>query len=261
MFGQPFYYQLLQKHIAIFGALFNNVVIERSDGVSDTQRFKVPISFGPREKFLAIVKTKPDEKVQAIQLPRMSFEITGWAADPARKFNRGLKWRTNETDGAAFEPVPYNINIQLNVMVKQTMDGLKIIEQILPYFNPDWTVSAQLLDNSARTWDIPIVLTDTSHQDTYEGSDFIERRALIYTFDFVMKGWLQSPLQTRKLIKFITVNTYGSLNVSDNPLEHITVQPGLTANGEPTNDANNTIDYHLINPDDNWGIIAQVYDG
>lgn len=255
MFGDPFYHELLRKYVSIFGTLFDDIRIKRSDGVSDVQYFKIPISYGPREKYWAMVSQKPESKVQAIQLPRMSFEITGVEYDPTRKVRRANK--TITSDGRIlFEPVPYDISFQLNVMAKSTVDALKIVEQILPYFNPDWTVAAQLIETDDRIYDIPVVLNSQSHTDAYDG-DFSTRRVLNWEFNFVMKGWLHGPIKNRKVIKFVRTNIFPSMT-ANNWVDSITIQPGLTANGQPTTDISQTIDYHLIESTDDYGYIVQV---
>jgi hypothetical protein len=238
--------------------LFNEIYISRSDAVDpDAQNFQVPISYGPREKFLAMTQQKPEGKVRQIQTPRMSFEITGLEYDPDRKLPRSVRYRVGENN--FFEPAPYNINFQLNIITKNTLDALKIIEQIFPYFNPDWTVNAQLLPGVDRIWDLPIIRTGQSHTDAYEG-DFETKRAVIWTIDFVLKGWLHGPIQQKKVIKFITLNTHGSLDVNSNPLEVTTIQPGLTANGQPTSNVEESINYLLINESDDWGLIIESKD-
>lgn len=258
MFGTPFYHELTRKYVAIFGSLFNEIVINRTDGSNNAiQQFKVPIEYGPREKYMAIVEAKPNKKIQQIQLPRMSFEITGIDRDVNRVFSKTRQHQVE--DVSFFEPVPYTFNFQLNIMTKGTIDALRIVEQILPYFNPDWTVTAQLIDGSERLWDLPIVLTGQSHQDAYEG-DMITKRMVIWSLDFQLKGWLHGPTRDKKVIKFITVNTYGTTNVGTDPLELVTIQPGLTANGEPTTNAALSIDYLLINKDDNWDYIIETHD-
>jgi hypothetical protein len=255
MFGDPFYHELIRKYVSIFGSVFNDIRIKRSDGISDVQYFKVPISYGPREKFWAMVTQKPENQVQAIQLPRMSFELTGVEDDSVRKVQRTQKVITDDGQ-VIFEPVPYNFNFQLNIMTKSTIDALKIIEQIMPYFNPDWTVTAQLLDNHLRLYDIPIIKTGQSHIDAYDG-DFTSRRVLTWEFNFVMKAWLHGPTKPRKVIKFVRTNLHGTMD-STAWDESITVQPGLTANGQPTTDIAQTIDYHLIEPADDYDFILQV---
>lgn len=257
MFNNNFYHELLSKYVAIFGSLFNDIIISRSDGSATTQSFKVPIGYGPREKMLAIVRQKPESKRMAIQLPRISFEITGLQYDGQRKFQRTQKYKINEQ--FFFEPVPYDIYFELNVLSKSTKDALKIIEQIFPYFNPDWTVSAQLLDNIDRIWDIPIIRTDQSHQDLYEG-DFTQRRAVMWTINFTMKAWLHGPTHDKKVIKFIRINTHSTTDLDSDPATVLTIQPGLTANGEPTTDIDETIPYVDIEELDNWDYIIQSYD-
>lgn len=250
----PFYHELMRKYVAIFGSLFNNVQISRSDGSdANAQAFKVPIGYGPREKFLAITRQKPGDKIQQIQLPRMSFEITGVEYDSQRKFQRTQKY--NNTEQALFEPAPYDIQFQLNIMTKSTLDAVKIVEQILPYFNPDWVLEVQLIDGVERTWDIPIIRTGISHEEAYDES-FTERRMIVWTIDFTMRAWLHGPLRPKKRIKFITVNTRAGDTNDSIPMSQITIQPGLTANGEPTTDIDETIPYQSINMGDDWDYIV-----
>lgn len=258
MITTEFYHELLSKYVAIFGTLFNDIRISRTDGTTaKLQNFKVPISYGPKEKFLAIALQKPDKKVKAIQLPRMAFEISGIDYDPTRKFQRTQKFHQDEQ--MMFEPVPFNIGFKLFIIAKTTIDALKIVEQILPYFNPDWTVSAQLIEGMDRTWSIPIVRVGQSFEDGYE-ADFQTRRVIIWTIDFEMRAWLHGPIQPRKVIKFIKLNTYATMNTAA-PVDQVTtIQPGLTANGQPTTDITQTIDYTLINEDDDWAVITQTFD-
>lgn len=254
MLSTNFHHELLRKYVILFGNLFNNVKIKRSDGTTDTQFFKVPISYAPMEKALAMVSIKPTvEKKQAIVLPRMSFEITGLEYDATRKFGRTLMYRVG--NNVLFEPSPWNINFDLNIITKTDFDGTKIVEQILPYFNKEWNLTVQLLDDVERTWDIPVVLNNVQHTDSYE-NDFITRRALIWTLSFTLKGWFHGPTHERKVIKFIKVNTYTD-TLATTPSEYVTIQPGQTANGEPTTDINETVPYADIEADEPWDYIIQ----
>lgn len=263
MFGDPFYHELLRKYVSIFGTIFNDIRIKRSDGTSDVQYFTIPLSYGPREKYWGMVSQKPDSKVEAIQLPRMSFEITGIEYDATRKVQRTQRVLTSNNN-MMFEPVPFNINFQLNVMTKSTLDALKIVEQILPYFNPDWTVAAQLIEGDDRLYDIPVVLTSQSHTDAYDG-DFATRRVLTWEFNFTLKGVLHGPIRKRKIIKFVRTNIFSSTDAQIafdgmNSGDSITIRPGLTVKGQPTTDVNQSVDYHLINPDDNYAYIVKIED-
>ena len=256
MFNEEFQHDLIRKYVVLFGTLFNNIHISR-DSSSETrvQSFKVPVAYGPREKFLAMVSQKPGSKIKAIQLPLMSFEITGMQQDPTRRFLR--KDRYKEGNNAAFEPAPWNITFQLNILSKSDHDASKILEQALYYFNPDWTVSAMLIEGMQRTWDVSVVYDNVSKQDIYEG-DFTQRRSLIWSVDFTLKGWLHGPVNEPKVIKFIKVNTHAGMpEVSTVPVQVSTIQPGLTAEGEPTTDIEQTIPYSEIQFDDNWDYIIQ----
>lgn len=255
--GQHFEHRLLRKYVAVFGTLFNNVVIGRSNGTDNQfQRFKVPLEYGPREKFLAILEAKPDGKENAIQVPRMSFEMTGMEFDITRKLPRGNKLTQGST--VLYYGMPWNINYQLNIMTKTDLDATKIVEQILINFQPDYTVDVQLIDGFDHIDRIPIVYQGVSHQDMYEGN-FIERRIIVWTIDFVLKGWLYGPVNERKQIKKIDVRTFGEMR--DNGFHnHLTITPGLTPDGQPTTDPSETIPYQNVNEDDNWDFIIQDVD-
>jgi hypothetical protein len=143
-------------------------------------------------------------------------------------------------------------------MVKYAEDGTKIIEQILPFFKPEFTVTANLVDGMDALVDIPIVLNSINVEDTYEGS-YEDRRAIIWTLNFTLKGYYYGPVSQRKIIKFANTNVYSTMTAED-PISRITVQPGLTANGQPTTDINQTVAYSAINIDDDWAYIVQIVD-
>jgi len=267
MFGNRFYHSITRKYCAIFGTLFNDIVIEREFSDGSTQNIKVPISYAPMEKVLSRVNEDPDLNAPAITLPRMSFEIVGMTYDGSRKVVSNRKNTVTLTDNdnsvqSVYTPAPYNIEFELNIMTKYTEDGSKILEQIMPEFKPDWCPRVQLLENVDYYLDIPIILNGVSSQDTYEGN-YEDRRALIWTLNFTLKGYYFGPLTTKKIIKFVQVNTYvnNQENVDANTYhEIVTVQPGLTANGEPTTDITQTIPYLEINENDNWGYIVTFKD-
>lgn len=255
MFGVRFEHDLLRKYVVLFGTLFNDITITRENEAGQSiQAFKVPISYGPREKFLAMVRQKPDKKERAIQLPRMSYEIVGMNWDPERKFSRNNKQYISRQE--VFEPAPWNIEFQLSILSKNNLDATRIIEQALYYFNPEWNLKVKLLEELDRTWDVPIVYNSVSQQDIYE-ADFITRRSLLWTVNFTMKAFLHGPTSEGKVIKFVRVNTYPSFEAED-PTQSITTQPGLTVDGEPTTDISETIPYEDIEAEDNWDYIVQV---
>lgn len=266
MLSVPFYHSLLKKYVIVFGTLFNNIRIERfnSDGtVHDT--LKVPIAYGPREKFLARVEANPTGIADtAILLPRMGFEMTGITYASDRKLQTTVPLYTkNNVNGNSvlkkvYQPVPYDIQFTLSIMSKSTEDGARIIEQILPYFTPEWTISVKLLEDFDNYTDIPIVINNLDIQDTYDG-DFKERRSLTYTITFNMKAYLFGPVTQSKVIKISKVNMRAPLD-ANSVLTKIVTQPGLDANGNPTTSLSTTIPYQQIDENDNYGYIITASD-
>jgi hypothetical protein len=263
MFGNSFYNQTTRRYVAIFGTLFNDISIGRSNNAgTETQRFKVPVNYGPMQKFLSKLEQDPRLDAQAISLPRISFELVSMQYDGDRKLTNRVMNKKQVTAAdrvrTQFTPAPYNLNFQLNIMTKYLEDGSKILEQILPFFKPEFTVTAKLIDNMDMLVDIPIVLNSVSSEDTYEGS-YDTRRALIWTLDFTLKGYYYGPTSEKKIIKFANTNIYSSMTATE-PVSRVTVQPGLTANGVPTTDLNQTISYANIKIDDDWAYIVQIVD-
>ena len=264
MFGARFYNQTTRRYVAMFGTLFNDIVISREDNSGTTiQQMKVPVNYGPYQKFLARTEQDPNLNAPAISLPRISFEITGMAYDGERKLTRTLRNSVPiDSDDGVFRstlvPTPYNLDFQLTIMTKYAEDGTKILEQILPYFQPDWTPSVKLVDDLEYYLDVPIILNSVSTEDIYEGT-FDERRALTWTLNFTVKGWYFGPTSNRKVIKFSTTNIYADFDQANSDVT-MTVQPGLTTNGEPTTDISETVPYANINEEDDWGYIVQIED-
>ena len=264
MFGTSFYNETTRRYIAVFGTLFNDIQISRKDNAGATiQTMTVPVNYGPMQKFLARLEQDPTLTAPQMTLPRISFEMTGMSYDAERNLTsmtRHSKSISNNdaSFNAQFTPAPYNLTFQLNIMAKFQEDGTKIIEQILPYFKPDFTPSVKLIDTLNMYLDIPIVLDSVSFEDTYEGN-FEQRRALIWTLTFTLKGYYFGPVTTKKVIKFVQANFYID-TVATIPVEDITVQPGLTSTGLPTQDITQTIAYSGINFTDDWDYITQIED-
>lgn len=263
MFGNsPWYNESTRKLTAAFGTLFNDIKIQRYDNDQNlVHTIKVPISYGPRQKFLARLEEDPSLNAPAITLPRMSFVITDMTYDPTRKLGSTLK-NTKPVSGSPdvlntqFTPVPYDVNFELAIMVKNVEDGFKIVEQIVPFFSPAFTVSMKMVESSDVTVDVPIVLNSVTPEDTYE-ADFLTRRAIIWTLQFTMKAYFYGPVTQRKVIKFVKVNMHTSLE-STTPAEQIQIRPGLTANGQPTQVLSETIPYADISEDDPWDYIVEI---
>lgn len=265
MFNNTFYHGTIRKYVTLFGTLFNDIYINRDLGDGTTQTMKVPLSYGPKEKALARLDTNPQlDKSIAVTLPRMGFEITTMSYDSTRKLQTITK-NTKAGDGSKtrqYVPVPYNISFSLYVMVKNAEDGTKIIEQILPYFTPDWTPTVNLIPEMDLKYDIPVVLLNILSQDTYEGT-YDQRRVLTWTLDFILKGYLFGPVKQQGVITLADINfmdTNPYENISNaiglvDPSSTITTRPGLTANGQPTSNGQLSVDRSEISANDNYGYI------
>ena len=209
MLGNRFYNQSFRRLIIAFGQVFNNIVIQRTNSTGGvTSRIKVPLAYAPKEKFLVRLDQQANlnSREFATSLPRMGFEITGLAYDPSRKLTRVQKYSQVKTgeDGKKlnfnYTPVPYNINLQLYIFTATAEDGLQIVEQILPYFQPDYTVTINAVPALNIKRDVPIVLGNINYEDNYDG-DFTTRRAVIYTLSFTAKSYLFGPMNNSSVIK------------------------------------------------------------
>lgn len=211
MFSGHFYHATIRKVVSVFGTLFNNISVVRKDGSGNVVNItRVPLAYGPKQKFLARLDEQPDlnnTKV-AIKLPRMSFEIISMTYDSSIKTNRNnMLMVTNNagTQRAVRNYAPYRIGFQLSIMAKNQDDALQCMEQILPYFQPEYTVTVKDLDDLEVKTDLPFVLTGVQMTDDYEG-DFVNRRAIIYTLDFETRVRFYGPVSDRVVIKDVIVN-------------------------------------------------------
>jgi len=212
MFGTYFYHQTSRKMVVAFGSLFNNIEVRRTDS-SDavTEVIKIPLSYGPKDKMLVRISQDPslNPKV-ALTVPRMGFELTSMTYDGVRKLNTMGRNVKKGTTGLKkqYNPVPYNWDFSLYVFVKNAEDGTQILEQILPFFTPDFTVTMTLISGMTVKMDIPLVLNSVTSEDSYEG-DFASRRSIIWTLSFLMKGFLYpSVTDNAKIITSSVVDTH-----------------------------------------------------
>lgn len=264
MFGINFYNETTRRYVAVFGTLFNDIVITRKDNSGTTiQSIPVPVNYGPMQKFLAKLEQDPNLSAPAMTLPRITFEIVSMTYDGERKLNNLIRNTVpSSTDNGVYNtqyaPAPYNLEFQLNIMTKYDEDGSKIIEQILPYFKPEFTPTVKLIDDLELYLDIPVILNSISKEDAYE-NDFLTRRSLIWTLNFTMKGYYFGPVTTRKVIKFANANLYSN-TVADTPDEIVRVRPGLTANGQPTSNVSLSVAAAEINFEDDWAYISYIED-
>tara|TARA_B100001057_G_scaffold270041_1_gene270237 strand:- start:698 stop:1495 length:798 start_codon:yes stop_codon:yes gene_type:complete len=237
MLGTYYYHEIIRKTIVSFGTLFNSIDIRHKDSSGDTySELKVPLAYGPSQKFLARLEQQADlNKPVAITLPRMSFEMNSVAYDSSRK--TGVTQTFKASDGnnvkKVFMPVPYNIGFELNILAKLNDDALQIIEQILPYFQPSFNLTVDLVASIGEKRDIPIVLDSINFQDDYEG-DFSTRRALIYTLGFTAKTYLFGPVaeSSSGLIKKVQVDYSTNTDVKNSKREvRYTVTPDPVSAG------------------------------
>ena len=217
MLGTYFYHEIIRKTVIAFGTLFNDVYIRHHDSAGkDIGEFKVPVSYGPRQKFLARIQQQPElNKAVQLTLPRMSFEMNSITYDPSRKsgITQTFKAKDGEKIKKVFMPVPYNLGFELNILTKLQDDSLQIIEQILPFFQPGFTLTIDLADQIGEKRDVPMVLEDISFTDDYEGN-FETRRALIYTLRFTAKTYMFGPIadSTDGLIRKVQLDYYTDTN-------------------------------------------------
>jgi len=219
MLTNHFYHEIIRKTIVSFGTLFNNIEIQHTDKSGKTVSVvKVPVSYGPQQKFLARVSQGRDYQGDStigttLTLPRMSFEVMGMNYDATRKVStmQSFKSVNKETNKfvKAFMPVPYNINMNLSILAKLNEDAIQILEQILPYFQPAFNLTIDLVDIIGEKRDMPITLENIQMEDNYE-DDFLTRRALVYTLSFTCKTYLFGPINnsTDGLIKKVQTDYY-----------------------------------------------------
>jgi hypothetical protein len=259
MLGTYYYHEIVRKTIISFGTLFNDIHVRHQDkSGNDISDLKVPLAYGPVQKFLARLEQQAElNKAVQINLPRMSFEMTSIAYDSTRKSSLVQTFKTCE-DGSkikkVFMPVPYNIGFQLNILSKLNDDSLQILEQILPVFQPHFNLTIDLVESIGEKRDIPIILESVSFQDDYEGS-FDTRRALIHTLNFTAKTYLFGPIADSSdgLIRKVQVDMYSSTDRATAKREmRYTVEPvaKVDKNDDGVVDAKDT---PLLMPGDNFG--------
>ena len=258
MFGHSYYHGVIRKYIIMFGNMFNDIdVVRYNNAGTASQTIRVPIAYGPKEKFLVRLRTDPNlNRDVAIQLPRLAFEITDMSYAPTRSLSKLQKNTAIGSQGdslrSQFTPVPYDINMSLYGMFANQEDAVQVVEQILPFFRPEWTNSVKLVPSMGQYYDIPTVMTGLSIEDTYE-ADFQARRAIIYTFTFTVKGYIFGPVSNKGVIKRTIVDLASDSTVGTPFNERVTLTPGLLANGSPTANSSASIDTSSITANTSYG--------
>lgn len=260
MLKDDFYHELTKKYTVLFGTLFNGIYISRfNENDNVYSKMKIPIAYGSIEKHLARADRLTNEKGKnyAISFPRMSFEIESILYDVDRKLNRLNTFLSHETKKQIGMPIPYDINFSLTIAANRTEDGYQIVEQILPIFNPEFNISAKLIDEIPDLkLDIGIVLNSVSPQMEYEGS-FEDRRVLRWNLDFTLKGYYFGNVSDTKIIKIVKTNFITDWDAGV-PSERLVIYPGVDANGNPTTNPDEAIPYWQVNPDDNYDYVIEI---
>jgi len=258
-----FYHEILRKTIISFGTLFNGIEIQqKNSNGSIASTTKVPLAYGPTQKFLARLEQQEDlNKATAMTLPRMSFEFTGLTYDPTRKVTTTQQFTLKDSkDGSivkkAYMPVPYNMAFELSIMAKLNDDALQITEQILPYFQPAYNLTVNLTEEVTENKDIPIILENITMQDDYEG-DFSTRRVLLYTLRFTAKTYLFGPVSkaTSDIVKSVRVSL--PLGNSNNATRDVS----YTAKPRAIKSYTGTVTTNLSADLTKDSIVAEVVDG
>ena len=265
MLAETFSHGLIRDFVVAFGTMFNNIKINRRAASGETEdTIAIPLSYAPQQRYLErITQDLNLDRPVALSLPRMSFEVTSMNYSSERKLNTMQRYYGKRTDSAntqlasTYSPVPYDFNFQLSVYITNIEDGTHIIEQILPYFTPEFTVSLKSVTELGINMDLPIVLNSVNMEDSYEGG-FDERRVIIWTLDFTLKGQLFGPVTNSGIINKIMVNLHPSMNTSSVDYEQIYTVPGQFANGSPTTKRELSILPTLIAANSDYGISQDI---
>jgi hypothetical protein len=235
MFGQHFYHQRFRKAVSTFGSIFNNLYVVRKDAAGKVlNQQKVPLSYGPLDKWLARIRERPDyedDLKTAIKLPRMSFEMINIQYDASRQLAKTTQFRSRDTSDDSrklfYSGVPYILNFSLNIMAKTQDDGLQIVEQILPYFTPQYSFTIRpFAEHPDITEDVPLTLNAITTSTDYEGPQET-RPTIVYTLDFEMKIFVYGPIAAGNLIRKVNTNFYllGTGGDSDTPVSKVVITP------------------------------------
>lgn len=235
MFGTHFYHKITRKYVVLFGTMFNNITLVRTntDTGREIERVKVPITYAPKEKYITRLRSDPDLQRQIqIRLPRLSFELVGVNYDASRKQNSLLKIAkggTATTGTSSYMAVPYDLEFELNLYTRNIDDGTQIIEQILPYFNPDYTVTVEPVSSLGVLKDIPIILNTVSNNIEHEGN-FDAVRFVTWTLTFTMKAHYYGPITNPKIIRKVIANLFNDPSLRAGYITRINLESGNSGN-------------------------------
>lgn len=226
-----FYYRLTRKYVILFGNMFNNITLKRvnRDTNVEIERFKVPLVYAPKEKYFSRLRSDPDlERPVQVILPRMSFELTGFSYDASRKQNSLLRQAKSDSAtkvSSSYMGVPYDLNFDLQLYSRNVDDGTHVIEQILPYFVPDYTVTVNVIPELGFLKDIPIILNSVQNTIEHEGN-FDAVRFVTWTLSFTMKAYYYGPITTPKIIRKVVANINSDPSLQSGYITRVNVDQG-----------------------------------
>ena len=257
MLGTQFYNQAVRKTVVSFGTLFNNIELKKIVDGQVIETEKVPLAYGPKQKFLYRLQGNPtDGRKVAITLPRIYFEMTGIDYDAARKTPATQKYKTVINDNGnevrtQYVPVPYNISFEVGILCKSQDDGLQILEQILPFFQPSFSMSLKFIPDMDEVRDVAVVLNSVDFDDDWE-DDFSTRRSITYTMQFTAKSYIYGPYTKADVIrKSRIIETIGDTNVNK---RHVELSYTPKAKTDINQDGQVTAaDDALVTADDDFG--------
>lgn len=267
MLGSHFYNEAIRKTVVGFGTLFNNIEVQRknpSNGdLIDVQ--KVPLGYGPKDKFVTRIEQNPDPNPGApyenVRVPRMYFEMTNIGYDSGRKTSPIQKYKNVINDDGTevrvqYVPIPYNIDFELGILVKSQDDGLQVVEQILPFFQPNFNITINFIPEMDEKKDVAIVLNNIEYADDWDES-FNSRRTIIWTLSFTAKSYIYGPFNQADIIrKAIIYETVGDLN-ENRRNARFTYTPKALQDYNNDNVINSADDL-LILPDDDFGFNEEI---
>lgn len=240
----PYYHGIIRKYVIAIGTLFSDMVIERVDAnKKKAQVIKVPIAYGPKEKWLRHLQENPDLSKQVkMELPRMSFEVNNYRFDPERKIGPNPNYLHDTNNRKISTPIPYNFDVTLYIATRTQDDMLNITEQILPFFAPAVTLNVKVIDDPISTVDVPLTLNGITTEDNYD-TDFTESRLIVSTLTFTLKGYLYGPTIEPKIIKRAIANVSQRKDMVEKPSEQDTK---YTAEVDPFEETNKPEDPHEV---------------
>lgn len=263
MFGNSFYHGTIRKCITLFGNMFNDISIERLDKTGKSaQTIRVPIIYGPKDKYVAILQKNPNLGRTQVELPMMSFAITNISRSTNRQtnvINKNVMTDNGKTMKTSFSEIPYDLEIELSIYAKSYDDSAQIVEQILPYFAPDFNANLKFLPELNLNKDIKTSLNSVNPMIEYEG-DVNTTRVITWTLSFTMEIFFIGPVSRQGIIRKVDVDIHNTIDRSsdDHSGTNIQITAGMTADGKPTNKKEESIPYMNIDPDDPYGFVSET---